>query len=241
MAVLRRNLGQASDSGRGRSGSTIWEDEADEYWKKMEPTKQCRRLTTYFGRFVAIVLICGGVFFGARVALDHDSITRLKTRFIDVIADAQKNVSNANEAFTTTSKSMEEIQVTTKLEVSSTKMDQEILRGSCRVRGVQSSWHQEMCRKLCTRDPHNAACMNGCSYGSLTMTKVVCDKMEATEAASASRCPDGVSCLEACRAYDDQLPFPDLRNSCVRGCSNIVPSACARSLQIYRDLIQNMP
>ncbi|POM71627.1 Hypothetical protein PHPALM_11781 [Phytophthora palmivora] len=116
--------------------------------------------------------------------------------------------------------------------------DQELLRGRCRVRGVQSRWHEETCRKLCVRDPHNAACMNGCSYGSLTITKLVCDKMEATEAASASRCPDGVSCMEACRAYDDEKPSPDLRNSCVRGCSNIVPSACARSLQIYRDLVK---
>eukprot|EP00644_Phytophthora_capsici_P018190 jgi/Phyca11/113985/e_gw1.25.123.1 len=118
-------------------------------------------------------------------------------------------------------------------------VDQEKLRGLCRVRGVQSRWHEETCRKLCVRDPHNAACMNGCSYGSLTVTKLVCDKMEATEVATASRCPDGVSCMEACRPYDDETPFPDLRNSCVRGCSNIVPSACARSLQIYRDLVQS--
>ncbi|OWZ03723.1 hypothetical protein PHMEG_00024495 [Phytophthora megakarya] len=116
--------------------------------------------------------------------------------------------------------------------------DQELLRGRCRVNGVQSRWHEETCRKLCVRDPHNAACMNGCSYGSLTVTKLVCDKMESTEAVSASRCPDGVNCMEACRAYDDEKPTPDLRNSCVRGCSNIVPSACARSLQIYRDLVK---
>lgn len=93
---------------------------------------------------------------------------------------------------------------------------------------------------LTTSDPHNAACMNGCSYGSLTVTKLVCDKMQIADfqrEAPASRCPEGVSCMEACRAYDDERPFPDLRNSCVRGCSNIVPSACARSLQIYRDLL----
>jgi len=92
--------------------------------------------------------------------------------------------------------------------------------------------------RLISSDPHNAACMNGCSYGSLTVTKLVCDKMEASEVPTASRCPDGVSCMDACRAYDDEKPFPDLRNSCARGCSNIVPSAWARSLQSYRDLLK---
>lgn len=92
---------------------------------------------------------------------------------------------------------------------------------------------------LTTSDPHNAACMNGCSYGSLTVTKLVCDKMQIADfqrEAPASRCPEGVSCMEACRAYDDEaLPGPA---QLVRArLLNIVPSACARSLQIYRDLL----
>ncbi|ETP37279.1 hypothetical protein F442_14912 [Phytophthora nicotianae P10297] len=236
MSLLRRHVGQVSDSGRERGGSTIWEDEADEYWKKMEPAKRCRRITNYLGGLVVFVLLCGGVFVGARTALDAENIAALKARFMSpIVAVTPENVSNVE------TKPVEATATVSTPEPANSALietDQEVLRGRCRVLGVQTRWHEETCRKLCVRDPHNAACMNGCSYGSLTVTKLVCDKMEATEAASASRCPDGVSCMEACRAYDDETPFPDLRNSCARGCSNIVPSACARSLQIYRDLAQ---
>ncbi|KAF4041705.1 hypothetical protein GN244_ATG06022 [Phytophthora infestans] len=233
MSLMRRNVGLVSDSGRERGGSTIWEDEADKYWKKMEPAKRCRRITNYLGGLVVVVLLCGGVFVGARTALDAENIAALKARFMSpIVAVTPENLSNVE------AKAVEATATIVPTPAATVETDQELLRGRCRVRGVQSRWHEETCRKLCVRDPHNAACMNGCSYGSLTVTKLVCDKMEAAEAASASRCPDGVSCMEACRAYDDETPFPDLRNSCVRGCSNIVPSACARSLQIYRDLAQ---
>lgn len=239
MPLSRRNVGQVSDSEQKRRGSTIWEDEAEEFWKKMEPVKRCRRCSGYVGRLVIIGLLCGGAFIGARVALSQDRITAFKAIFMDPsIAVTINHFLEAEKAATSVSETVP--QATSVPETfAPIKVNQEQLRGLCRVSGVQSSWHQETCKKLCMRDPYNAACMNGCSYGSLTMTKAVCDKMEATEAALASRCPDSVSCMEACRAYDDETPFPDLRNSCVRGCSNIVPSACARSLQIYRDLLQN--
>ncbi|KAG3109267.1 hypothetical protein PI124_g20237 [Phytophthora idaei] len=241
MSLTRRNVAQGgSEAGRERGGSTIWEDEADEYWKKMEPAKRCRRITNYLGGLVVIVLLGGGIFVGARAALDAENIAALKARFMSpIVAVTPENVSNVEAAPVAVSEPVTTTVSTPASSSAPVETDQELLRGRCRVRGVQSRWHEETCRKLCVRDPHNAACMNGCSFGSLTVTKLVCDKMEAAEAASASRCPDGVSCMEACRAYDDESPFPDLRNSCVRGCSNIVPSACARSLQIYSDLAQD--
>ncbi|KAE8881339.1 hypothetical protein PF005_g22915 [Phytophthora fragariae] len=229
MSLTRRNVGQA---GRERRGSTIWEDEADEYWKTMEPAKRCRRITNYLGAVAVALLLGGGVFYGAQTALDAASIAALTARLSTPQVTPQ-NMSNVappapvNEPAPMTPDHVE--------------LDLEALRGRCRVRGVQSRWHEETCRKLCVRDPHNAACMNGCSYGSLTVTKLVCDKMQGAEVPAAARCPDGVSCMEACRAYDDEKPFPDLRNSCVRGCSNIAPSACARALQVYRDLLTGGP
>ncbi|KAG7377400.1 hypothetical protein PHYPSEUDO_011736 [Phytophthora pseudosyringae] len=232
MSLTRRNVGQtAADTGRERRGSSMWEDEADEYWKKMEPAKRCRRITNYLGGLVVVVLLGGGAFYGARAALDAENLAALRATFaLPVAAVTLENATHAQAAPVPTPATV------AVAPAAAVEADPELLRGRCRVRGVQSRWHEETCRQLCARDPHNAACMNGCSYGSLTVTKLVCDKMEASEAAAASRCPAGVSCMEACRAYDDESPFPDLRNACVRGCSNIVPSACARSLQIYRDL-----
>ncbi|KAG6616156.1 RWP-RK domain [Phytophthora cinnamomi] len=238
MSLTRRNVGQGAESSedRGRRGSTIWEDEADEYWKKMEPAQRCRRITNYLAALVAVVLLGGGVFYGAQTALDVDSIAALKARFSSPQVSTPQNLTNVAEP-APASVSMPMPTAPAVPVQTSESLGQEAQRGRCRVRGVQSRWHEETCRKLCVRDPHNAACMNGCSYGSLTVTKLVCDKMQPADVPAAARCPDGVSCMEACRAYDDEKPFPDLRNSCVRGCSNIVPSACARALQVYRDLL----
>lgn len=82
--------------------------------------------------------------------------------------------------------------------------------------------------------------MNGCSYGSITVTKLTCDQVPASAIPTATQCPDGVSCKTACKAYDSETPYPDLRNSCERACANVVPSSCARILQIHRDLYQGM-
>ncbi|KAG7391840.1 hypothetical protein PHYBOEH_006593 [Phytophthora boehmeriae] len=242
MSLTRRNVGHSSSDSavRERGGSTIWEDEADEYWKNMEPVKRCRRFTSYIGAFVLALVLGGGVFFGARTALDENNIAALKARFAPLLAAENSTVKETVESVpavpeaATTAAPVKPVADPQQLDSSA----QDLLRSRCRVRGVQSRWHEETCRKLCVRDPHNPACMNGCSYGSLTVTKLVCDKLEASDAPTTSRCPDGVSCMEACRAYDEEKPFPELRNACVRGCSDIVPSACARSLQIYRDLLQ---
>ncbi|KAH7489216.1 hypothetical protein KRP22_011391 [Phytophthora ramorum] len=239
MSLTRRNVGQASEPARERRGSTIWEDEADEYWKKMEPARRCRRITNYLGGLVVALLLGGGIFVGARTALDGETIAALRAKFTLLLVEVTtENVTNATLVEAAALEPAVNTEAATMTRPDPIEPDQEQLRGRCRVRGVQSRWHEETCRKLCVRDPHNSACMNGCSYGSLTVTKLVCDKLEAAEAPSASGCPDGVSCIEACRAYDEEAPFPDLRNACVRGCSNVVPSACARSLQIYRDLLK---
>lgn len=78
--------------------------------------------------------------------------------------------------------------------------------------------------------------MNGCSYGSITVTKLTCEEVPVAAIPTETQCPDGVSCKMACRAYDSEPPFPDLRNACERACAAIVPSSCTRILHIQRDL-----
>jgi microcystin-dependent protein len=81
--------------------------------------------------------------------------------------------------------------------------------------------------------------MSGCSYGSLTVTKLTCDEIQMTSIPTATTCPESVSCTGACKAYENQQPYPDMRNTCERACSTIVPSACSRVLQIYKDLYKS--
>lgn len=88
----------------------------------------------------------------------------------------------------------------------------------------------------CISDPQNPACMNGCTYGSITVTKLTCDQMVISTIPTAQQCPEGVNCVGACRAYEHEAPVPDTRQSCERACTSIVPSSCSRILQIYRDL-----
>ncbi|RLN87258.1 hypothetical protein BBJ28_00019221 [Nothophytophthora sp. Chile5] len=248
MSLTRRNVpNSAEPAARERSASTIWEDEANEYWNKMEPTKRCRKLTGYLGTLVVMLLLCGGVFVGARTALDNldeVNIAALKARFSPLFAVVtQENATSAVSIDEGSQPSVAGAAATPKAATTAAELERDttavdLLRSRCRVRGVQTRWHEETCRKLCMRDPHNSACMNGCSYGSLTVTKLVCDELKVADIPTASRCPDTMSCSEACNAYDNERPFPEMRNSCTRGCSNIVPSACARSLQIYRELLK---
>ncbi|GLD94668.1 hypothetical protein PINS_up003292 [Pythium insidiosum] len=76
--------------------------------------------------------------------------------------------------------------------------------------------------------------MNGCSYGSISTTKAACDRVDVATIASAQHCPDAVQCAVACAAYEHEPAAT--RGSCERACTNIVPSSCARILQILRDL-----
>lgn len=157
MSLTRRHVGQATaptdSEGRERRGSSIWEDEADEYWKKMEPAKRCRRITNYLGALVAALLLGGGVFY-ARTALDSDSIAALRARFYTpLVVTPQQNFSNV-EVQPLPAPVIEAapapVPATPSVPIQA-ELDQEALRGRCRVRGVQSRWHEETCRKLCVR------------------------------------------------------------------------------------------
>lgn len=83
--------------------------------------------------------------------------------------------------------------------------------------------------------------MNGCSYGSITTTKLTCEQLTLADVAAISsnsvqQCPLGVNCEAACAVYDAEKPYPAVRNACARSCANIVSSSCTRILQIYYDL-----
>lgn len=169
MSLTRRNVGQA-DVGRETRGSSIWEDQADEYWKKMEPAQRCRKITNYLGGLVVALLLCGGAFYGARTALDAENLAALKARFTFPVT--LENLTKTDEVVPTpavpdstpnpapTAATPVPI-ATAAVPIATTPVpiataaavvvDQEKLRGFCRVRGVQSRWHEETCRKLCVR------------------------------------------------------------------------------------------
>jgi hypothetical protein len=155
MSLTRRNVGKQPDTRRERRGSSIWEDEADEYWKKMEPAKRCRRITNCIGAFLLAVLLCGGVFVGARAVLDADSTAALKARF-PTLAVTLENGTNNSANHPDAAPAGEPIEAVLPAppvvtEPAAASADHELLRGRCRVRGVHSRWHEETCRKLCVR------------------------------------------------------------------------------------------
>ncbi|KAJ8561977.1 hypothetical protein ON010_g7700 [Phytophthora cinnamomi] len=150
MSLTRRNVGQGAESSedRGRRGSTIWEDEADEYWKKMEPAQRCRRITNYLAALVAVVLLGGGVFYGARTALDLDNIAALKARFSSPQVSTPQNLTNVAEP-APASVSMPMPTAPAVPVQTSESLGQEAQRGRCR-RPAQRRVHE----RLLLRVPH---------------------------------------------------------------------------------------
>ncbi|KAJ0395337.1 hypothetical protein P43SY_006399 [Pythium insidiosum] len=228
MALTRRNV-----VGDSRRSSSIWEEEADHYWKEMESAKQSKKAR---GRVIAAAVVVvvalvtlGGIATAARAGWRPLDLLSLRNKLFP--SNASNAIAQPQAAAPSPSPSP-----SAPSSAATDAASVDLLRARCRVRGVQTRWHEETCRKLCIRDPQHSACMNGCSYGSIATTKAACDRVDVAAIAAAQQCPDAVQCGGACAAYEHEPAAT--RAACERACTNIVPSSCARILQILRDLQQ---
>ncbi|TMW58818.1 hypothetical protein Poli38472_006963 [Pythium oligandrum] len=246
MTLTRRHVGGES----GRS-SSIWEQEADDYWKEMEPAKRYKKISGYVRTTLLGLVLLGGATMIAQTVWNNVSMSdlaALKEKYftlpavnvtVDAVAPVRAEIPVPASTVPASAVPPPTVPAPTMPTRAFSEKDAaaiDLLRAKCRVRGVQTRWHEENCRKLCIRDPQNAACMNGCSFGSITVTKATCDQLAFEAIPTAQQCPDGVNCVSACKAYENEAPIPAVRTSCERACTNIVPSSCSRILQIYRDL-----
>ncbi|KAH9133689.1 hypothetical protein AeRB84_020282 [Aphanomyces euteiches] len=111
-------------------------------------------------------------------------------------------------------------------------------RTKCTAQAVQSKWHQEMCNKVCPNNEFNEACMNGCFFGSLDVTKQVCAN-RTTDTPFSQLCPFQVDCAGACVEYASVRPIPAKRNACEGGCNAVVPSACKRAVDMFDHIVKD--
>lgn len=121
MTLRHRNV-----SGDKPRSNSMWEQEASEYWKEMEPAKRYKQI----GRYSAILLLC----FGAIGGTAWKSGLWNNQQFATIGTSNQTNTTSPSRAL---------------LENDPGAI--ELLRARCRVRGVQTRWHEETCRKLCIR------------------------------------------------------------------------------------------
>lgn len=131
MTLTRRNVG-TSEPGRGRS-SSMWEEEADAYWQRMEPGRKSKAFMRSVGVLVLALVVCSAAFTSWN-ALREIEFASLSSRLL-----AKLRPSDVTSNATTVSAP------------SATVTNMELLRSRCRVRGVQTRWHEETCRKLCAR------------------------------------------------------------------------------------------
>ncbi|DAZ99425.1 TPA: hypothetical protein N0F65_004058 [Lagenidium giganteum] len=216
----------------------MWDKEADDYWKEMEPTRRRKQAIKYVGIAVGLALVGGATWTASGILPTLGRVSPLAP--VDVTqlnATPTAAPAVANEA-ASARVVVDDIKRNYALESNPSAVD--VLRARCRVRGVQTKWHEENCRRHCVRES-NAACMNGCSYGSITATKLACDQLPIHEVPTAKGCPDGVQCVTACRVYETEKPYPEAKNACERACAHAQADACARALQIFRDLYQGTP
>lgn len=156
MVLTRRaNAQPAAEPGQGRdrSGSTIWEDEANQYWQAMEPAAKRRSGGSSLLRllvFVAALCGAGGLAlrFGGGAGAWLQWSASLSPRFLlpTVSTTGSEAGANVTDAVNPPTQSASPNPATA--------MDRaglEQLRARCRVRGVQTRWHEETCRKMCLR------------------------------------------------------------------------------------------
>lgn len=134
MTLTRRNVG-TSEPARGRS-SSMWEDEADAYWQRMEPGRKSKALMRSVGVLVFALVVCSAAFTSWN-ALREIEFVSLSSRLLAMLRPSDAT-SNATTSMTPSAPS-------------ATATNIELLRSRCRVRGVQTRWHEETCRKLCAR------------------------------------------------------------------------------------------
>lgn len=172
MSLTRRNVAAVGDVKPPRAGS-IWEDEANEYWKEMEPAKRRRRISKYAACVLLVLAAVGGTFFCARTAWSQLSVAGLRDRWLSSAAEPTMTASAdiktggaangaagpgkgaaaplpAAETFAP-SPSLPPSQMAENPAFINNPAAVDLLRARCRVRGVQTRWHEETCRKLCIR------------------------------------------------------------------------------------------
>lgn len=201
----------------GRTNS-MWAQESSQYWEKHEPVQsEKKKSNKWVYGMVALVLILGGAFM-------------VKSQFTAVKPVVSTPViEKAPE--------MEKVKVEP---VKAPSGPTEQVRAECKLTGAQSEWHQKSCANICEkykpiipRPLSHRACMDGCSFGTLTATTDVCMKGSGMKGEA---CPAVVSCKAACNAYANQLPSPAIQNYCESGCNAITASSCIRALSILQKL-----
>lgn len=109
--------------------ASLWDEQADAYWKRMEPSRKRKRWRV---QCVLLSVLIVTLVFGAmnwRQYGGWDSWQLAEERRSDEMGmnmtqaqqDTWKDTVDAN------------------------------IRATCRVRGVQTRWHEEMCRNVCQR------------------------------------------------------------------------------------------
>ncbi|KAF1325967.1 hypothetical protein FI667_g8719, partial [Globisporangium splendens] len=197
MVLTRRNVAAVGDT-KPRS-SSLWEDEANEHWKEMEPVKKRSQYSKSIVCMLLLLVVAAGV---GLFLLSSSSeggtfgITALRERFLSSGSAATTETAAATAA-------------------SSAAPAAASGAGSVNAVFDNNPAAVDLLRARC---------------------RLTCDQLPVADVPSATKCPDGVSCKMACKAYDTEKPFPDMHNSCERACATIEPSSCSRIPQIYKDL-----
>jgi hypothetical protein len=168
MVLTRRaNAQLAADpvQGRDRSGSTIWEDEANQYWQAMEPAAKRRGGGSSLLRvllFVAVLCGAGGlaVRFGGGADAWLQWSASLAPRFLlpTVSTSGMEAGPNVTEVASPPAQSANPNPA-----AAMDRAGLEQLRARCRVRGVQTRWHEETCRKMCLRYGDGRVSLHPCN------------------------------------------------------------------------------
>lgn len=181
MTLTRRNVAAVAEA-KPRAGS-IWEEEANEYWKEMEPAKRYRRISKYAACAVLALAVGSGAIYGARAVWQHLSRSDTQVRWLPSTSSypstsASFNATSNSDALAVTpiaaaaSDAPAAAAVVTATPVqlvpvnpafSTNPAAADLLRARCRVRGVQTRWHEETCRKLCVRCA--LVCLLSCHAG----------------------------------------------------------------------------
>lgn len=186
------------------SSNSIWEEESTAYWQKhAKPEKKQKKNHVLIGIGILIVVLVG--------AMETFWATR------PAVIDRNESLSTSPESTVT-----------------------DAMRKQCKRDGVQTGWHQTSCNNICEKYKNtlpkpisHRACMDGCTYGTITATKQVC---AIGTGEKEQNCPASVDCASACKPYNDQSPRPTLRKYCENNCAAIISSACLRATKILHKL-----
>lgn len=175
MTLTRRNVAVVGEANCPAANGTIWEQEANEYWKEMEPAKRHRHLVRLAARAVLLLAVTCGVVVVVQLTRTRfattespavtsslnegsvDAITAVVTEPLAAsstpspVASPPTAVSSAAvpPPMKAPAPAMPALEANPVFANNQAAVD--LLRARCRVRGVQTRWHEETCRKLCVR------------------------------------------------------------------------------------------